>query len=67
MPSIRTRIRYQNISLDQAEDALADASAAVAEATTTLSSIETGVLDLDAVTIGGTRFINNGGVLEPEP
>ena len=67
MPSLRTRSSYSAIVLDTASDALIGAAAAVSSATTTLSAIEAGTLDLDAVTIGGTRFINNAGSLEPEP
>lgn len=67
MPSIRTRIRYQGMTLETAEDALASAAAEVAAATTTLSNIETGTLDLDAVKVGGVRFINSGGSLVAEP
>ena len=67
MPSIKTRVAYQNIALAQAQDALVEAATAVADATDALTDIQTGTLDLDAVTIGGQRFINNGGVLEVEP
>ena len=67
MPSFRTRMAYDRIVLATAQDALADAGAAVTAATEQLEQISDGTLDLDAVTIGGTRFINNGGVLEPEP
>jgi hypothetical protein len=67
MPSLRTRIRYQEVILDVAEEALADAAAAVASATAALEDIELGVLDLDAITVGGLRFINDGGTLVVEP
>ncbi len=74
MPSLRTRISYAGMAASNieatvavAQAALAEAAVAVAEATDTLEEIETGVLDLEAVTVGGQRFINNGGVLEPEP
>lgn len=67
MPSLRTRIAYANITLDTAQDALAAAATEVAQATVALDGISLGTLDLDAVMVGGTRFINNGGVLEPEP
>lgn len=67
MPSLRTRTRYQGIALAQADEAIAAATAGLTQATTTLDAIETGTLDLDAVTIGGQRFVNNGGNLEVEP
>ena len=67
MPSLRTRTTYNAIVLASASDALSDAGAAVADATANLNAIADGTLDLDAVTIGGARFINNMGSLEPEP
>lgn len=67
MPSLRTRVVYGNLVLATASEALVSAAAAVDAATVTLQAIETGTLDLDAVTIGGVRFVNNGGVLGPEP
>lgn len=45
----------------------AAATAAAASANDTIAQIEDGTLDLSAVKIGGTRFINNAGTLEPEP
>jgi hypothetical protein len=53
-----------------AADAQAAANTAITaadSATTTLSQIESGTFDVDAVTIGGTRFINSGGTLVAEP
>jgi S-adenosylmethionine:tRNA-ribosyltransferase-isomerase (queuine synthetase) len=67
MPSLRTRQRYQALVLDRAEASIAAASAALETATDTLEDIEAGTLDLDAVTIGGQRFINDGGTLVVEP
>jgi hypothetical protein len=74
MPSLRTRQAYQNIILSTAQDALGDAAAAVADATETLGTvqdtitdIQAGTLDLDAVTVGGKKFINVGDELVPEP
>lgn len=74
MPSLRTRQAYQSIVLATAQDALGDAAAAVVAATETLGTVQdtitdlqAGVVNLDAVTIGGDRFVNNGGVLEREP
>lgn len=66
MPSIKTRVAYQNIALAQAEVALTAAATAVASATDTLSDIEDGALDLSAITVGGQRFVNNAGNLELE-
>lgn len=44
------------------------ASAAATSATTAISQIESGTLDLAAVKIGGTRFVNDGsGNLIAEP
>ncbi len=68
MPSLRTRTRFQGIVLETAEEALVAASAAVASAAAgTLGEIEAGTLDLDAITVGGVRFIESGGNLVPEP
>lgn len=67
MPSLRTRIRYQEVKLGLSQDALADAAAAVATATDQLEDIAAGTLDLDAITVGGQRFINDAGTLVLEP
>lgn len=67
MPSLRTKMTYNSIVLASASDALSDATVAVANATSNLEALADGTLELDAVTIGGTRFINNAGSLEPEP
>lgn len=67
MPSLRTKMIYNSIVLASASDALSDATVAVANATSNLEALADGTLELDAVTIGGTRFINNAGSLEPEP
>jgi thiamine monophosphate kinase len=81
MPSLKTRLSYQSIVLDTAQVALSDAAAvaaaasvAVASATATLGTVQgnltdiaDGVFDLDALTVGGARFVNNAGVLEVEP
>ncbi len=50
-----------------ANDAAAAATQAATVATETIEQIEAGTLDLSAVTVGGTRFVNNGGTLTPEP
>jgi spermidine/putrescine-binding protein len=67
MPSLRTRINHDRRVLASAEDALADASEAVADATESLEDLASGDLNLAAITIGGARFVNNGGLLELEP
>jgi hypothetical protein len=74
MPSLRTRTIYQSIVLTSAEDAIATASASLAAASAEidaasndLEALSLGNLDLLALTISGQKFINNGGVLEPEP
>lgn len=67
MPSLRTRTRYQGLVLETAQDAIADAAAAVSSATDTLNDIEAGTLDLDAITVGGQQFINDSGVLVAAP
>jgi hypothetical protein len=67
MPSLRTRTMYNAIVLATASDALVDAAAAVSSATADLEAIADGTLDLDAITIGGTRFVNDGGTLVAEP
>lgn len=67
MPSLRTRIAYQNIVLDGAQAALVEAQAAVSAATETLTDLQSGTIDLDAITIGGQMFVNNAGVLEVAP
>lgn len=73
MPSIKTRVAYDRIILAAAEEALAEATAqltetteAVSDATGDLEALATGNLDLAAIQIGGVRFVNNAGVLEPE-
>lgn len=63
MPSLRTRLMYQALTLNAAQSALQDASEAVAQATEQLNDLSTGTLDLDAVTIGGVRFVNEDGTL----
>lgn len=67
MPSLSTRLAYQAMTLDQAEAATISAIAAAAAANEAVEAIEGGTLDLDAVTVGGQRFINSGGNLIPEP
>lgn len=67
MPSLRTRIRYQGLVLERSEAAIAEATVQLETATETLGDLEAGTLDLDAVTIGGQRFINDGGTLVVEP
>jgi hypothetical protein len=75
MPSLRTRQALDRAVLKTAEVALSEAAAAVASATetlgeveTTITALETGVLDLDAVTVGGVRFVYDGvGDLVVEP
>lgn len=76
MPSLRTRARYDRITLDIAQVALSAAATAVEVATDTLNTvqgtieeIQGGTLDLDAITVGGTRFVYDVGtgglVMEP--
>jgi hypothetical protein len=67
MPSLATRISYQNLTLATAQEALAEAAAAVAEATNDLEALAGGELELEAITVGGQRFVNSGGVLIAEP
>lgn len=67
MPSLATRMRYQGIVLERAEAALSEAAEAVGNATETLEAIEAGTLDMDAITVGGVRFIHSFGDLIPEP
>lgn len=67
MPSLATRIAYQNLTLATAQEALSEAATAVAEATQDLQDLTDGELELDAVTVGGQRFVNSGGVLIAEP
>lgn len=73
MPSLRTRMQYDRLVLETAEQAIAGASEALADATETidassadLQALASGNFDVDAITINGQRFINNGGILEPE-
>lgn len=67
MPSLATRMAYQGLALASAQDALADAAAEVAAATAQLADLADGELELDAITVGGVRFINDGGALVAEP
>ena len=75
MPSLRTRQAYDRAVLKTAEVALEQAASAVADATTSLTTVQgtiddltDGTLELDAVTVGGQRFIYDGvGNLVPEP
>lgn len=60
MPSLATRTRYQGIVLQQAEAALENTSAL-------LIDLQDGELDVEAITVGGQRFINDGGTLVVEP
>jgi hypothetical protein len=66
MPSLRTRTRYQEYLLSGAQEALDEAAEAVSAATDVLEDLEAGTLDLEAVTVGGVRFVNDAGVLVPE-
>ena len=65
MPSLRTRLQYQAITVSTAQVALGSASQAVAQAAGQLSDLATGDFDLDAITIGGVRYITEGGELVP--
>lgn len=67
MPSLRTRVAIQNAVLATAQQELAEAAQAVSDATDLLEEIQDGVLDVEAITVGGTRFINDGGTLVAEP
>lgn len=68
MPSLRTRQAFDRTVIATAEAALGEAAAAVADATETLTDIQSGTLDLDAITVGGQRFIYDGvGDLIVEP
>jgi hypothetical protein len=67
MPSLATRMAYQGLALASAQDALADAAAEVAAATEALEQLEAGTLEVDAIVVGGVRFINDGGSLVAEP
>lgn len=70
MPSIKTRLAYQSIALDQANEALSQAAVEIAEAasgvdaaTTQLEDLQIGELDLAAIKVNGKRFIEDGGAL----
>lgn len=74
MPSSRTRQAYQAVVLNTAQAALADAAVAVATATDTLTTVQStigdiqaGTVDLDAVMVGGQKFVNIDGSLELAP
>jgi len=67
MPSFRTRIAVQNIVLATAQQELVEAAAAVSDATDLLEDLQAGVLDVDAITVGGQQFINDGGTLVVAP
>ena len=74
MPSLATRLAIHRVALSQVDEATAAAQAAADAANTaattandTIAFIEAGTLDLDAVTVSGTRFINDGGTLVAEP
>lgn len=81
MPSLATRLaisRYQTANVEAAAEAAQAAAATAAAAAVTaqtaantandvIADIEDGVLDLDAVKVGGQRFINSAGTLVPEP
>lgn len=71
MPSLKTRVAYQNMILADAGAALVAATNAASnaanEANEAVDQIESGTLDLAAVTVGGTRFVNVGDELVPEP
>lgn len=67
MPSQRTRAAYDRIVLATAGEALSEASDAITSATGTLTAVQgtlddiaDGTLDLDAITVGGTQFVNDG-------
>lgn len=51
----------------QAHSAANAATNAAAEAEAVIDEIEAGTLDMDAVKVGGVRFINSGGSLVQEP
>ena len=62
-----------NELITEAEEAIEEVNVAVASvqavadaANALIADIEAGNLELEAVNIGGVRFVNNGGVLEPE-
>lgn len=70
MPSLKTRVAYQSIALDQASEALsqaateiAEATTGVAAATTQLTDLQDGVLNLAAIKINNKRFVEVGGEL----
>lgn len=67
MPSVSTRLAFQRMVIAGAEAAAAAANAAAANANAAIDDLEAGNLDLDAVTVGGERFVNTGGSLNPEP
>lgn len=60
MPSLATRVAIARHRIGEVT-AAAEAVTAIAE------DIQDGTLDLEAVTVGGTRFINDGGTLVAEP
>lgn len=65
MPSVKTRLAYQAAKQNVVQAALDQAASTVSDATNQLTSLSLGNLDLDAITIGGNRFVNNNGILEP--
>lgn len=74
MPSLATRLAVQRLTLANTEAAAAAAIAAAeaaniaaAAANDAIEDLEAGTLDLDAVSVGGQRFINDGGTLVVEP
>jgi hypothetical protein len=74
MPSLATRLAIAKLTLanteaaaDAAISAANAANTAAANANATIAEIESGTLDLDAVKVGGTRFVNSGGSLVAEP
>jgi len=56
-----------NEAAEVAQTAAETATTAADAANAAIENLEAGTFDLEAVTVGGQRFINNGGVLEPEP
>lgn len=66
MPSLATRIAYDRMTLKTAQADLAQAAQTVSAATDQLEALQSGDLELTAIKVGGQKFINNGGNLEPD-
>lgn len=60
-------IQQAQAAAETANNAAELAFEAAADAGLAIAQIEEGTLELEAVKIGGQRFVNSGGTLVPEP